>query len=62
MGRRSRTQPWERPLTEENRAYQEVFANYTLTFGSSKSSSRCPSDGEISPCCSRRGSCDIPPV
>ncbi|KLU83965.1 hypothetical protein MAPG_03014 [Magnaporthiopsis poae ATCC 64411] len=58
VGRRSRTHPLERPLTEENLRYQEVFANYALTFGSN----RCSSDGEISPCCSRRGSLDIPPA
>lgn len=56
--RRSKPHPSERPLTEENLAYQQVFANYTLTFGSS----RCSSDGEVSPCSSRRGSLDMPPV
>ncbi|KAL8414239.1 hypothetical protein RB594_005459 [Gaeumannomyces avenae] len=56
--RRSRPHPSERPLTEENLAYQQVFANYTLTFGSS----RCSLDGDVSPCSSRRGSLDMPPV
>ncbi|EJT73204.1 hypothetical protein GGTG_10053 [Gaeumannomyces tritici R3-111a-1] len=56
--RRFRPHPSERPLTEENLAYQQVFANYTLTFGSS----RCSLDGDVSPCSSRRGSLDMPPV
>ncbi|KAL8387924.1 hypothetical protein RB595_009573 [Gaeumannomyces hyphopodioides] len=56
--RRSKSHPSERPLTEENMAYQQVFANYTLTFGSS----RCSFDGGVSPCSSRRGSLDMPPA